>query len=178
MISLADIFFYGLGALLLILAGLTVLSKNLFRSVLAFLGVILCTAVLFISLRAEMVALAQLMVYVGGILIFVLYAVFLTSELGGRMPGPNQRRTLIAVTSAIFSLAVLLGLAWQFYGPSGAEQVVEPNIASLKSLGLRLLNPGPDGFLIPFELISVLLLAAMVGAIAIAKQNTKSGAKS
>ena len=94
------------------------------------------------------------------------------------MPDPGQRRTFIAVTASMFSLAVLLGLAWQFYGPLGAEQVIEPNIASLKSLGFRLLNPGPDGFLIPFELISVLLLAAMVGAIAIAKQSAKSGAKS
>ena len=174
---MADFFFYGLGAMLLILASLTVLSANLFRSVLAFLGVILCTAVLFLSLRAEMVALAQLMVYVGGVLIFVLYAVFLTSELGGRMPVPGQRRTFVAVAVAMFSLAVLLGLAWRFYGPLVAEQEVGPNIASLKSLGLRLLNPGPDGFLIPFELISILLLAAMVGAIAIAKQPAKAEAK-
>jgi len=174
---ISNVLFYCLGAVLLIFAGFTVLSKNLFRSVLAFLGVILCTAVLFISLRAEMVALAQLMVYVGGILIFVLYAVFLTSELGGRMPGPGQRRTFIAIAAAMFSLAVLLGLAWRFYAPAVGDQPVESNIASMKSLGLRLLNAGPDGFLIPFELISVLLLAAMVGAIAVAKQAAKPGAK-
>jgi len=174
---ISDVLFYCLGAVLLIFAGFTVLSKNLFRSVLAFLGVILCTAVLFISMRAEMVALGQLMVYVGGILIFVLYAVFLTSELGGRMPDPGQRKTFIAIAASMISIAILLGLLLQFRGSSGAEQVVEPNIASLKSLGLRLLNAGPDGFLVPFELISVLLLAAMVGAIAIAKQIAKPGAK-
>ena len=173
--GLRDFFFYGVGAALLGLALLAVAARNLFRSALALLGVLWCTAMLFILLKAEMVALVQVMVYIGGIMIFVLYAVLLTSELGGRMPRPAAVRTVFGAASAAVFLAFLLGLSrWvagdrvEVVGP-GAE-VPMGNIASLKDLGLRLLDPGPDGFLVPFEIISVVLLAAMVGAIAIARQ--------
>jgi NADH-quinone oxidoreductase subunit J len=189
-----DAFFYGLCAVLLGLAGVTVLSRNLFRSALGLLGVLLCTAVLFLLLQAEMVALVQVMVYIGGIMIFVLYAVLLTSELGGRMASPSPLKIGLAVVVAAVALGMLAGLAKKAGGagggvrtesPAGAVRAdvqagsavedaqpgsVEPeaNIASMKSLGERLLDP--RGFLVPFELISVLLLAAMVGAIAVARE--------
>jgi NADH:ubiquinone oxidoreductase subunit 6 (subunit J) len=173
-LGLRDLFFYGLGAVLLGLALLAVAARNLFRSALALLGVLWCTAMLFILLKAEMVALVQVMVYIGGIMIFVLYAVLLTSELGGRMPRPAAVRIAGGAVAATVFLAFLLALSrWvagstvEVVGP-GAESPVY-NIASLKGLGLRLLDPGPNGFLVPFEIISVVLLAAMVGAIAIAR---------
>lgn len=174
--TLQDVFFYGIGSVLLILALVTVTARNLFRSALALLGVLWCTAMLFILLKAEMVALVQVMVYIGGIMIFVLYAVLLTSELGGKMPKPSIPRLVGGAVASLVVLAMLLGLSrWasgttvDVVGP-GAEPPVA-NIASLKDLGLRLLDPGPRGFLVPFELISVVLLAAMVGAIALARQS-------
>jgi NADH-quinone oxidoreductase subunit J len=195
-----DLFFYALCAVLLGLAGATVLARNLFRSALALLGVLLCTAVLFLLLQAEMVALVQVMVYIGGIMIFVLYAVLLTSELGGRMASPSPLKIGMAVIVAAVALGSLGCLAKRA-GDSAASQVANgsldgsegmmdagvdvgavlagrqeasPNIASMKNLGERLLDP--KGFLIAFELISVLLLAAMVGAIAVARDG-KGGAQ-
>ena len=172
--DLRDLFFYGVGAALLGLALLAVAARNLFRSALALLGVLWCTAMLFILLKAEMVALVQVMVYIGGIMIFVLYAVLLTSELGGKMPRPAAIRYVSGAAAATLFLGFLLSLSrWvaghtvEVVGP-GAEAPIG-NIASLKDLGLRLLDPGPDGFLVPFEIISVVLLSAMVGAIAIAR---------
>ncbi|MEO7424074.1 MAG: NADH-quinone oxidoreductase subunit J [Fibrobacteria bacterium] len=193
-----DSFFYALCAVLLGFAGLTVLARNLFRAALALLGVLLCTAVLFLLLQAELVALAQVMVYIGGVMIFVLYAVLLTSELGGKMPSPTPLKAAVGVAVAAVMLAFMADLALRvghgepIGGTREAEAmdgdpaalamdkllesirrpVVKPvgdgtNIASLKSLGARLLDP--QGFLVPFELISVLLLAAMVGAIAVAR---------
>jgi NADH-quinone oxidoreductase subunit J len=161
-----DLFFYGLCAAMLGLAAVTVLARNLFRASLGLLGVLLGTAALFLLLQAEMVALVQVMVYIGGILIFVLYAVLLTSELGGRMPGPSPAKIGMAVVSAVIAFAFLGRLAWAAASP---ERAPEGPIAALKPLGARLLDPGPGGFLAPFELISVLLLAAMVGAIAVAR---------
>ncbi|MDB5048547.1 MAG: nuoJ 2 [Fibrobacteres bacterium] len=171
-----DFFFYGLCAVLLGLAGVTVLSRNLFRSALGLLGVLLCTAVLFLLLQAEMVALVQVMVYIGGIMIFVLYAVLLTSELGGRMASPSPLKIGLAVVVAAVALGMLAGLAKKAGGSADRVRAESPagsvaagaNIASMKSMGERLLDP--RGFLVPFELISVLLLAAMVGAIAVARE--------
>ncbi len=183
--DIRDGFFYGTGALILLLALATVLARNLFRAALSLLGVLWCTAMLFLLLKAEMVALVQVMVYIGGIMIFVLYAVLLTSELGGRMPRPAGFRVFWGVLAALACFLPLLGVSrWtagatvQVVGP-GAEPPAG-NIAALKAVGYRLLDPGPDGFLIPFELISLVLLASMVGAIAIARQGAgkESGAES
>ena len=161
-----DLFFYALCAAMLGLAAVTVLARNLFRAALGLLGVLLGTAALFLLLRAEMVALVQIMVYIGGILIFVLYAVLLTSELGGRMAAPSPAKIATALVSAVIAFAYLGRLAW---GAASPERVPEGPIAALGPLGARLLDPGPGGFLAPFELVSVLLLAAMVGAIAVAR---------
>lgn len=168
-----DLFFYAVCAALLGFAGITVANRNLFRSALALLGVLLCTAVVFLLLRAEMLALAQVMVYIGGIMIFVLYAVLLTSELGGRMPSPSLLKIGLAVVTAGTALGLLVRLALRA-GPGfvGAGPGT-PDIAVMKSLGARLLDP--HGVLIPFELVSVLLLAAMVGAIAVAREGVAGG---
>lgn len=178
--DLRDAFFHGVGALLLALALATVLARNLFRAALSLLGVLWCTAMLFLLLKAEMMALVQVMVYIGGIMIFVLYAVLLTSELGGRMPRPSGFRAAWGLAAALACLAPLVGVArWtarstvEVVGP-GAEPPIG-NLAPLKALGLRLLDPGPDGFLVPFELISLVLLAAMVGAIALARHGAGAG---
>ncbi len=173
-----DLFFYALCAALLGMAGVTVLARNLFRSALGLLGVLLCTAVLFLLLRAEMVALVQVMVYIGGIMIFVLYAVLLTSELGGRMAHPSPLKVVSALAVSAASLVFLVGLARSTRADentlTAGDLSTFRDIASLRDLGLRLLDPGPDGFLVPFELISVVLLAAMVGAIALARQGGKA----
>ncbi len=174
-----DIFFSILCAAMLGLAWVTVSARNLFRSALGLLGVLLCTAVLFLLLRAELVALVQVMVYIGGIMIFVLYAVLLTSELGGKMAQPSVLKLVSASAVSVTALCFLVNLAFttQTYGKSlASDAATSGGIATLQSLGLRLLDAGPDGFLVPFELISVLLLAAMVGAIALARPS-ESGQK-
>ncbi|MBW8888912.1 MAG: NADH-quinone oxidoreductase subunit J [Fibrobacteres bacterium] len=161
-----DLFGFAVCSALLGLAVLTVAARNLFRAALALLGVLFATAILFLLLQAELVALVQVMVYIGGIMIFVLYAVLLTSELGGHMPAPAWRAS---GSAAAVSLASLIALAGFFRSAGTGSEGAVGNIASVKSLGLRLLDAGPGGFLVPFELVSVLLLAAMVGAIAIAR---------
>ncbi len=173
-----DLFFYALCAVMLGLALVTVLARNLFRAALGLLGLLLGTAVLFLLLRAEMVALVQIMVYIGGIMIFVLYAVLLTSELGGKMARPSLLKIISAliVAGAVFGSIFKLIRATHEYTNTitSGDRSNFGNIADIISLGLRLLDPGPDGFLIPFELISVVLLAAMVGAIALARrENSK-----
>lgn len=166
-----DLFFYAVCAAMLFLAGLTVLARNLFRAALGLLGVLLGTAVLFVMLHAEMVALVQVMVYIGGIMIFVLYAVLLTSELGGRMASPSWPKAALGAITALAAFAWLGRLALGTSSPAREAAVADAGIAALKPLGARLLDPGPGGFLIAFELISILLLAAMVGAIAVARES-------
>ncbi len=173
-----DVGFY-LSAAGMLSCGLAAVTlRDLFKTVMAFLGLLLFTAVLFLVLEAETVALVQVMVYIGGVMIFLLYGVLLTSELGGKtVPCSGAQR--IAALVGCASLATLLILAiWALPLPVAAALVstreAPPTvafapIADLGSIGMRLLDPGPEGFLLPFELISVLLLGAAVGAIALTR---------
>jgi len=175
---LQDYFFYFLSAVLLTFAVVTVTAKNLFRTALSLLGVLLSTAILFLLLSAEMVALVQVMVYIGGIMIFVLYAVLLTSQLGGKMPKPSWLKlgsaTVAAGAVGTFLIQVLNRTFLSDKLTPTTLENASKEIASLQGLGLRLLDRGPNGFLVQFELISILLLAAMVGAIALARQGGKA----
>ena len=153
--SVIDLSFYALCAVMLGLAALTATARNLFRSALSLLGVLLCTAVLFLSLRAEMVALVQVMVYIGGIMIFVLYAVLLTSELGGKMPAPSPVKIIFGLIVAAVALGSLASLAQRTghaamkagsAAASASGTGTGGNIAAMKSLGERLLDP--QGFLV------------------------------
>lgn len=173
-----DYFFYFLSATLLTFAFVTVTAQNLFRSALGLLGVLLCTAILFVLLKAEMVALVQVMVYIGGIMIFVLYAVLLTSQLGGKMPKASWLKIVSALVTCgalfVFLLKILGSTFLNENAPIPKDLGVSMNIAAIQALGLRLLDSSPNGFLIQFELISLLLLAALVGAIALARQGGKA----
>lgn len=161
-----DAFFYALCAAMLGLAFVAATARNLFRASLGLLGVLLGTASLFLLLQAELAALAQIMVYIGGILIFVLYAVLLTSELGGRMASPSPAKIAVALAASLAAFGGLGRLAW---GAAAPGRIPDGPIAALKPIGARLLSTGPGGFLVPFELVSLLLLAALVGAVAVAR---------
>ncbi len=103
-----------------------------------------------------------------------------------KMAAPSPAKIAMALVSAIAAFAYLGGLAWSTAKPEGTGAVavfrgapagmpVPAPIAALKPLGARLLDPGPGGFLVPFELISALLLAALVGAIAVARGGRSAG---
>ncbi len=156
--------FFITAATMLVLATATVTLRNLFHSALCLLGTLFGSALLFLLLGAEMVALGQVMVYIGGIMIFVLYAVFLTSNVGGKMVSPKKWQAALALLIAVALFAVVSG---QVTGVIGGK--VATGFASLSVMGTRLLDTGTAGFLIPFELVSVLLLAALVGALAVTR---------
>lgn len=162
-----DALFFVVAGGMLVLGTCVVTLRNLFHAALALLGTLFGTAVLFLLLGAEFVALAQVMVYIGGIMVFVLYAVFLTSDLGNKMPMPGKMASALTLITAVAFFAVLAGNVWT--GTAGFSSGLTKEFASLHAVGERLLDPGPNGFLVPFELVSVLLLAALVGALAVVR---------
>jgi NADH-quinone oxidoreductase subunit J len=165
---LRDGAFYGLAVLMLVGGFLSVTLPKIFHAVLAFLGVLLCTGLLFLLLGAELPALAMGMVYLGGVMVLVLYAVLLTTQLGESMPRPRW--------TAVWTALIASGLAFAALKPAmdaaaarGMGLEPSPGFGSLKAIGSRLLDPGPQGMILPFEAITFLLLAALVGALAVAK---------
>jgi NADH-quinone oxidoreductase subunit J len=130
------------------------------------------TAALYIMLQLEFVALTQIMLYIGGIIIFMLIIILLTTGLGveDRYQTPNSQRLVGAAVCA----TLLFGLLYAISGKQSVVLVKSVQRAApvtMDDIGLRLLSTGKEGFIVPFEIISILLLVAMVGAVVIARRD-------
>lgn len=166
-----DILFYCLTTLLVVLSLLAVSLPNLLHGAVSLIGSFFVTAALYIMLRLEFVGLAQIMLYIGGIVIFMLIIILLTTGLGGenRYKVPNIRR----VTGGGISAFLLFGLLYTLFRQPSPVLTETHRAApvTMDAIGFRLLSVGADGFIVPFEIISLLLLVALIGAVVIARKD-------
>ncbi|MEW6500867.1 MAG: NADH-quinone oxidoreductase subunit J [Thermodesulfobacteriota bacterium] len=162
--------FYGLAGVLIVMSILTVSVQNLLHAAISLIGSFFATAALYIVFQMEFVALAQIMIYIGGIVIFMVITILLTAQLGARNLFPKtplQRSWGLTVCALLF--AVLWWVAKQGDAPTPGATAPEP--ATLAAIGHRLLAADGTGFLVPFEVISLLLLTALVGAVVVARRD-------
>jgi NADH:ubiquinone oxidoreductase subunit 6 (subunit J) len=154
--------FWSLAVVLVGSALAVVLSKNLFHSVLWLALALTGTAGVFLSLQAEFLAAVQLLLYAGGVITIVVFAIVVTERLvGERIAQTSRRITAGAVTSIAFVALVVNAISRQ---PLPAA--VQPATADLtRTLGESVLTR----FVLPFELLGVLMLAAMLGAVYFAR---------
>ena len=150
-----------LGVPLVVAAVLAAASRNLVRAVL-WLGVVLAlTAVLFVMLGAGFLATIQVLLYIGGVVTLLIFGVMLTNRSGGLEVPRQTRRKLPA---AIVSLALFAALT------AAILKAGEPaSIASGPPPGGELASTLLGKDLLAFEALSLLLLAAMIGAIVLAR---------
>jgi NADH-quinone oxidoreductase subunit J len=127
---------------------------------------------LYILLAAEFVAVVQLLVYIGAIVVLFLFGVMLTrAKLGHEGDLDNDQRGVAAVT-ALFLVGILSYVLVDFFGDDKL-----PKLAGSSETISRTRGTGPVGdaifstYLVPFEVVSVLLLAALVGAIVLARRD-------
>lgn len=144
--------------------------RNPFYSVLALVGHLLSLAALFLLLRAEFIAAAQVVVYAGAVIVIYLFVVSYVGG-GGNMvtPGGSQLRGVaaLAVVALFAELAIaILGSGLQAIDGDGAPYV--PGFGQPAAIGEALLTK----FLLPFEVASLLLLVAAVGAVVLARRRT------
>ena len=143
-----------------------VTSRNLLHSVLWLIVTLFGVAVLYALLNAGFLAVVQVVIYIGAIAILFIFAVMLTrANLLQNTPQLNRGWWLNAV------LAVLTfgGLVWMFQTWTGFSKVaadIPSGFDAVGQLGNALVSP--DAFVLPFEVASVLLLAALVGAVYVA----------
>ena len=161
------IIFYAISALILGAGLLAVTSRKIFRSAIWLLISLIGVAGLYFWMQVEFIAAVQIIVYVGGIVVLIIFSIFLTHQTGKELPKPMMKRTVFSV------LAVLLGLGFSYnlineYGftSSGA-----PFNVAVSKIGEQMLSPTEHGYILPFEVVSMLLLAAMIGCIVIAMKS-------
>jgi len=158
--TIHPIAWWGFATLILVSALWVVTLPNLFRAALSLGLVLIGVAGLFILLEAEFLALAQILVYVGAILTLVVFAIMLTAKLQtAPVAAPRSRVGSAAIASAGL-FVVLASTTRALLGP----MPVAAHAVTLPSLGQQLVTT----LVLPFELISLVFVAAIVGAVALA----------
>lgn len=141
-------------------------SKNLVYSAFSLLGAFAGVAGLMILLGADFLGIIQILVYVGGILVLYLFAVLMTAGISDVKLSNPVTSVKIAVP-ALLLLVILLGK--MIYSTKWFVAEQNPIAPTTAAIGEALLQE----YLLPFELVSILLLAALVGAVAAARREVK-----
>jgi NADH-quinone oxidoreductase subunit J len=170
-LTASQIIFYFISAFILGTGLLAVTTRKIFRSAIWLLFSLIGIAALFFWMQLEFIAAVQITVYVGGIVVLIIFSIFLTQKSGSEMAKPVRRRAIFA------SIAVLLGfilsytlIAQYHFQPATNESLN----ASVSTIGTQLMGTTEHGYALPFEVVSILLLAAMIGCIVIAMKSNKN----
>jgi len=160
-----SIIFYLLAAFIIGNGVLAMTTRKIFRAAIFLLFSLIGVAGLYFWMHVEFVAAVQVIVYVGGIVVLIIFSIFLTQQTGKDMPRPTNTRMIFSALAAILGAALTYSLIRQygFIGGSGDQFNVSP-----QRIGDQMLDYQDTGYALPFEVISILLLAAMIGCIVIA----------
>ncbi len=162
--ELYDIIFYLFALITVVSAAMVVFSKSIIYSAFSLLFTFLGVAGIYVLLQADFVAIAQIMVYVGGILILLIFGVMLTRSA---FNVEIVQRTLQGVPAAIV-IGVLLGATILIMTKAEwlTAPLYDPNANSALEIGAQLMT----NYLLPFEVVGILLLVAIMGAAMIARR--------
>ncbi len=166
--TLTQIVFIVFAAITLLSGLFCVTTRNMFHAALYLVISLLGVAAMFATLEASFLAAAQLIVYVGAVAILIIFAVMLTRGGAGSLPADRNFNTQagLAGVVTVVTLFILLRVV-PFFNYPVQQAVVPPDI--LTQLGNALVGD----FVLPFEVASVLLLAALIGAIYIARERRR-----
>lgn len=161
----STIIFYLLAALTLGCGLVAVSTRKIFHAAIALLFSLIGVAGLYFWMHYEFIAAVQTVVYVGGIVVLIIFSVFLTQQAGDQMPRQSVGRRIFAGLAAFLGFALTLVQVVQHTFTPTTAPVADSSVAGV---GRLLLSVDESGYALPFEVISMLLLAAMVGCIVIA----------
>lgn len=161
--------FYLLAALTIGSALIVALSHNVVYSAFALLGAFMGVAGLYAYLAADFVAVIQVMLYIGGILVLILFAVMLTHriadvDVSNRTVGRLPAALMLGVVATLMGTCVITA-DWV----RSTQPTVQPTTFGI---GEAFLGP----YILPFELASVVLLVALIGAVVVSRKELRGGA--
>jgi len=166
-VSITTVVFYLLAAITVGSALGVALSNNVVYSAFALMGTLLGVSATFVLLGADFLGMVQLLVYVGGILVLTLFAVMLTH----RISDVNVSNRAVGRLPA----AILVGIAffWMLHVAGQAVWVVkEPAAPAPTTYGIG--HAFLTTYVLPFEIASVVLLAALIGAVVVSRKEVKA----
>ena len=163
-----SIIFYVIAFAILVLSVLTVTTKRIIRSAMFLFFTLLGTAGIYFLLGYTFLGSVQIMVYAGGIVVLYVFSILLTSGEGD-IAGKLKRSKFLAGLGATIGgaiIVVFITLKHKFI----ATTDVVPLEVNIKTIGHHMLSGDKYGYLLPFEAVSILLLACIVGGLLIARK--------
>lgn len=152
-----------------VMALLVVLSRNLFHSALSLVGTLFGVAGIYALLEAEFLAVSQVLIYVGGISTLITFAIMLTRGMMFGVTSPNNQQVVTVAITVVMAFLVLLGLLINVPWPTSGLELAEGEVL-IAQLGQLFVTT----YLIPFEMMALLLLVVLAGAILLARDRINS----
>jgi NADH-quinone oxidoreductase subunit J len=164
MMNGSTILFYLLAALTLSCGIMSIATRHIFRAAIYLLFALIGIAGIYFWLSYEFIAAVQIVVYVGGIVVLIIFSIFLTQQAGEQLPKQRLDRKIWATLAVFCAFALTMVQVLQYQFPV----IASPGPVTVRQIGEKMMSMDAGGYALPFEIISMLLLAAMVGCIIIA----------
>ncbi len=162
-------------AVILVGAALSVvILRNIVHSALALVIVFAMAAGIYLLLNAEFIAIVQILIYVGAITILILFAIMLTRITGSQGTNPVSRQWWLG---ALVSILIGVGIIYaEMSSPhvvdtTGLASALPGNVNNVVRIGQLLYSPNGYSYVLPFEVASLVLLVAIIGAIVIGRED-------
>lgn len=150
---------------------LAVTSRRMLRAATYLLFVLVGAAGLYLLLNYHFLAAVQLSVYAGGILVLFIFAILLTSAKGDRTERGDTKKIVAGIATAVAGVAItLFALTKYKFLYSDNTTITGDAEINMKAIGHALMGTEKYQYLLPFEVLSVLLLACAIGGILIARK--------
>lgn len=168
--SVGNIILYFIIAIaIIVFSVLTVTTKRILRSATYLLFVLLSTAVVYFQMGYEFLGSVQIAVYAGGIVVLFVFAIMLTHKPGSDAEALTRHKRAMGLTAAIAGVAVC-GYSLFSYANFCSKKLTDGIDVNMDTIGQFLLSTDKFGYLLPFEAISILLLACIIGGLVVARR--------
>jgi len=167
--SIHELMFYLFSGMILIFSILTVSSRRILRAAIYLLIVLVSTGGIYFMMNYQFLAAVQLTLYAGGIVVLIIFSILLTSHINHKFEPLGFKKWFFSAL-AVAAGAILTILTIIQFGFNSVVTVSDN--PDMHTIGKSLLSYDKNGYVLPFEVISILLLAAIFGSIVIAKKET------
>ena len=165
--SLEQIMFTLFAVMIMVFSILTIASRRILRAATFLLFVLLSTAGLYFWLNYEFLAGVQVALYAGGIVVLIIFSILLTHHINHRFDKPAPGNLIAGIGVAVLGSALAISTLLSFdFGTKATETIP----VDVNTIGKQLVSTEHNGYALPFEVISILLLAALIGAIVVARK--------
>jgi NADH-quinone oxidoreductase subunit J len=159
------IIFIILATAIVVFSILSISSRRILRAAIYLLFVLVAIAGLFYMMNFQFLAAVQLILYAGGIVVLIIFSILLTSQINSKLEPPKRSHLLAGLVTALGGIALVVTTVLEFsFKPTQSAAIA----VDMRTIGLQLMDTQVHGYALPFEVTSILLLAALVGAIFIA----------